>query len=109
MGRIRRRDRDAALGAGEVSTIRVDDAPPSTQLFIAVSLDNNPIPGLGTVVTTPVNLLLEFDSTPYGSWQSGPIPGGSGPASAYVQAFALNITKPLLLDLSNAVEVQFTP
>ena len=101
----------SGFGAGQVSTIRVDNVPPTTQLFIAVSLDSNPtpIPGLGTVVTAPANLLLEFDSTPFGTWQSGPIPGGNGPATAYVQAFALDITKPLLLDLSNAVEVEFTP
>ena len=99
------------FGAGEVSTIRVDNAPPATQVFVFVSLSSNPtpIPNIGTIVPVPANLLIEVNSTPFGAWQSGPIPGGSGPSVAYVQAMVVDASKPLFVDLSNAVRVEFQP
>ncbi|QDU69246.1 hypothetical protein [Engelhardtia mirabilis] len=98
------------LASGLSATLRLSGAPTAAPVGLLVGLSSNPSPLLGgTVVPSPLQL-LPWGSTDFeGKVEIGPIQGGGGPFSLFVQAALLDLSQPGLVGFSNAIEAQFLP
>jgi len=98
-----------ALSSGNTATFLLENATPKTPTFILVSDSNNPTSLFGgTLVPIPAALILSRKAKLDGTL-SFPITGGNGPATAYVQCFALDSTQVGGVEISNALEFQLLP
>ena len=100
------------LDTSGVATIYLSNVPETATVLMGLSLTSNPtfINGLGgTIVPWVPDVLFTVTSTYLGDWESGPIQGGSGPASVYVQAVILDPAQLFGFGISNAVRMDVMP
>ena len=99
----------APLSTGNTAQFLVENATPGAFMFILVSDMNNPTPLFGgTIVPLPSLLTLTRKANLMGK-KGFPVTGGNGPATAYVQVFALDGTQAQGVEISNALEFQLLP
>jgi hypothetical protein len=98
---------DAPLTTGNTATVLVDSPQPFSIGYLAVGAFNNPVPLFGgTVVPVPTSTVITFSTDANGDW-SAPTTAPAVTATRYVQAAVIDITLPDLVQLSNAVAVQY--
>jgi len=98
------------LGTGNVGSIDLVGAPPSTAAWLLASTQVTPTPFVGgTVVTVPVAAYFPLFTDGQGEIHIPGLPGGGGPLTVYLQYLHILPGAPLGYGLSNAVEVQFSP
>ncbi len=98
---------DGPLTTGTTSDVLVDSPLPFSIGYLAVGAFNNPIPLFGgTVVPVPTSTVITFSTDVNGDW-TAPTTAPAVSAVRYVQAAVIDLTLPDLVQLSNAVEVQY--
>jgi hypothetical protein len=99
----------APLASGGSATFLMENADPFAVSFITLGVFNNPTPLFGgLIVPTPaLKTLVRFakiDGT-----LSFTVTGGEGPATVFLQTFAVDLTQIEGVEISNALELQLLP
>lgn len=98
-----------ALATGNSAELKIANAPAGAAAFVATANQLNPTPLFGgTVVALPTLQLFSLVTDGNGE-ATLPVPGGFGPATLYLQGAVVDLTLPDLLQLTNAVQVEFLP
>jgi len=98
------------LSTGTTADIELLDAAPSAPAFLVVGLVNDPTPLKGgTLVPVPVLSIVSFTTDGSGRVLLPGVPGGGGPATAYLQFVVEDGAQPQGFAFSNALEVVFGP
>ncbi|MEM7310445.1 MAG: hypothetical protein AAF682_27455 [Planctomycetota bacterium] len=97
------------LSSGSNGLLRLRDARPGSQAFLAYGFQPSPTPLFGgTVITLQFAAVVPFPIGPEG-WTELPLPGGGGPLQLYAQCAVLEPDAFQGVALSNALEVQLLP
>ncbi len=98
------------LGTGQTAMLRVDGAKPNTRAWALVGNTYNPTPfGEAMLVPTPGTLIGLGKTDAAGALEIGPITGGGGPVSTYVQILYRDASLSGNFGFTNAVRVDFLP
>ncbi len=98
-----------ALDSGGLATLSLTQAAANAPVALFVGLAQNPAPFKGgTLVPVPILLTLSFGTDSSGELAL-PVPGGSGPFTAILQAAIADGSQPKGVALSNALEAVFGP
>ncbi len=98
------------LSLGTTADLTLSGLPAGGPAFLVGGLSAAPTAIFGgTLVPVPILLLEAVTAGPAGTFVLGGIPGGSGPATLYVQAVYPSAALPGGFGFSNAVQIQVLP
>lgn len=99
-----------AFQTGGVSDLRLDGAPPSSLIhFFAGATAGAAALGAGTFIPSAPLIFFSLPSNPAGGLLFQDVPGGGGPATAYLQAVFQDASLPGGIGLSNALKIDILP
>ncbi|MDF1799754.1 MAG: hypothetical protein P1V81_11305 [Planctomycetota bacterium] len=98
------------LSTGTSVTATLTGAAPSQVLWVGVSNSSNPTAMFGgTLVSFPAQFVFPGATDAGGSWSMGPIAGGGGPSTLFVQAVYVDPAQTAGFGISNAVQMNYLP
>ncbi len=98
------------LESGGVAELAICGAPALAPTWVVLGSGMLPTPVLGGVlVPSPPSVLYLGSADAVGELVLGPIQGGQGPLTLYLQAACLDLSLPEFVALSNAVQAEFLP
>jgi len=98
------------LSLGTTAELALVGAPAAAPVYLGVAFTQNPTPFLGGIaVPYPPALVVPLSTDGAGVLRFGPLVGGIGPLTLYVQALFPDASSPTFVGISNALRIEFLP